>query len=167
MQVETLHIPRLYSPRLSPEMPKSIQLHVFVDASLEAYATVGYFRIEDDNGANSCIIGAKSRVAPIKPVSVPRLELQGGVLGIRFAESILCSHFDLRIDKTIIWCDSKTVLFWLSSEPRRYSQFVAFRIGEILDSKINAQWRWIPSEFNVADEATRTKELPELRASSR
>lgn len=139
--VETLHIPRLYSPRMSPKRPQSIQLHVFVDASLEAYATVAYFRIANDNGVDSCIIGAKSRVPPIKPISVPRLELQGSLLGNRFAESILQSHSGLDIEKTIIWCDSKTVLFWLASEPRRYSQFVAFRIGEILDTKLNFQWR--------------------------
>lgn len=167
MHVEQLHIPRLYSTRLSPARPNSIQLHVFVDASAEAYATSAYFRIEDENGVDSSMVGAKSRVAPNKPVSIPRLELQGAVLGNRFAESILQSHYSLPIERTVIWCDSKTVLFWLSSEPRRYSQFVAFRIGEILDSKNNAQWRWIPSEFNVADEATKTKKLPELQSSSR
>lgn len=167
MQVESLHIPRLYSSRLSPKPPKSIQLHVFVDAGLEAYASVAYFRIEDDNGVDSCLIGGKSRVAPLKPLSVPRLELQGGLLGNRFAESILHSHASLCISKTVIWCDSKTVLFWLSTGPRRYSQFVAFRIGEILDSPIQAEWRWIPSEFNVADDATKTTHLPELRSSSR
>lgn len=135
-KVENVHISRLYSSRMSPKPANSIQLHIFVDAGGQAYATVAYFRIEDDFGVDSCIIGAKSRVAPNKPVSVPRLELQGGVLGLRFAESILDSHYSLRIDKVIIWCDSKTVLFWLNSEPRRYSQFVAFRLGEILDSKI-------------------------------
>ncbi|XP_037041773.1 uncharacterized protein LOC119078376 [Bradysia coprophila] len=152
-QVESLHISRLYSPRMSPNKPTSIQLHVFVDASLEAYASVAYFRVEDANGVDSCLIGAKSRVAPIKPISVPRLELQGGILGKRFAESILHSHSYLEVEQTTIWCDSKT--------------FVAFRIGEILETKINAQWRWIPSEFNVADDATKTKYLPELRSTSR
>ncbi|XP_037030375.1 uncharacterized protein LOC119070165 [Bradysia coprophila] len=167
MQVEHLHIPRLYSTRLSPTRPKSIQLHVFVDASIEAYATAAYFRIENQDGVDSCLVGAKSRVAPNRPMSIPRLELQGAVLGNRFAESILQSHYSLDFEKIIFWCDSKTVLFWLNTEPRRYSQFVAFRLGEILDSKINAQWRWIPSEFNVADEATKTETLPELSSSSR
>lgn len=100
-------------------------------------------------------------------MSTPRLELQGAVLGNRLAESILKSHYSLYIEKTIIWCDSKTVLFWLNSEPRRYSQFVAFRIGELLDSTINAHWRWIPSDINVADEATKTKTMPALHATSR
>ncbi len=167
MKVEHLHIPRFYSARLSPNRIKSIQLHVFVDASTEAYATSAYFRIEDEDGVDSNIVGAKSRVASNRPISIPRLELQGAVLGNRFAESILKSHYSLEIDKTVIWCDSKTVLFWLNSEPRRYTQFVALRIGEILDSKINVQWRWIPSEFNVADEATKTKILPDLKPSSR
>lgn len=86
--VEEIHIPRLYSNRMSPQPPNSIQLHMFVDAGNEAYAAVAYFRVEDDYGIDSCIVGAKSRVAPIKPMSVPRLELQGAVLGTRLAGKI-------------------------------------------------------------------------------
>lgn len=96
--------------RMSPELPISIQLHIFVDASLEAYSAAAYFRIENESGVDSCSVEAKSRVAPIKPMSVPRLELQGGVLGTRLAGSIIHSHHGLQIEKTIIWCDSRTVL---------------------------------------------------------
>lgn len=141
MQVENLHIPPLYSPRMSPNHPKSIQLHIFVDASIEAYGAAAYFRIEDEDGVDSRVVGAKSIVAPNRPISIPRLELQGAVLGNRFGESILQSHYNLAIEKTVIWCDSKTVLYWLNCEPRRYSQFVAFGLGEILDSSLNAHWR--------------------------
>lgn len=83
--VEQIHIPRLYSLKMSPSLPKTIQLHLFVDASLEAFAAVAYFRIEDETGVDICLVEAKSRVAPIMPMSVPRLELQGGVLGTRLA----------------------------------------------------------------------------------
>ncbi|XP_037051788.1 uncharacterized protein LOC119085478 [Bradysia coprophila] len=166
-QVENVHIPRLYSPRISPVLPELIQLHVFVDASLEAYAAAAYFRIENNSGVDSCLVEAKSRVAPIKPMSVPRLELQGGILGTRLASSIVQSHDGLQIDKIIIWCDSRTVLAWINSDLRRYSQFVAFRVAEILDSSHKIDWRWIPSNENVADEATKSKKSLDLDMSSR
>lgn len=165
-KVERVHIPRLYSVRMSPLPPTSIQLHLFVDASLEAYAAVAYFRIEDESGVDSCLVIAKSRVAPIKPMSVPRLELQGGVLGTRLAGSIINSHTDMQIDKTIIWCDSRTVLSWIKSDLRKYNQFVSFRVAEILDSD-NIEWRWIPSSENVADEATKSKKIADVETSTR
>lgn len=96
-RLEEIHIPRLYSTRMSPDLPKSIQLHLFVDASLESYATVAYFRISNDFEIDSCLIGAKSRVAPNRPMSARRLELQGAVLGTRFANSIVKSHIGLKI----------------------------------------------------------------------
>lgn len=165
--VESVHIPRLYSMRMSPSPPKSIQLHLFVDASLEAYAAVAYFRIENESGVDCCLVEAKTRVAPIRPMSVPRLELQGGVLGTRLAGSIIKSHTGLRVDKTIIWFDSRTVLSWINSDLRKYNQFVTFRVAEILDSSDNFEWRWIPSEENVADDATKSKKIAELDTSSR
>lgn len=166
-QVEQVHIPRLYSIKLSPTPPTSIQLHLFVDAGLEAFAAAAYFRIENESGVDSCLVEAKSRVAPIKPMSVPRLELQGAVLGTRLVGSIVNSHIGLHINKTIIWCDSRTVLSWINSDLRRYNQFVTFRVAEILDSSHNISWRWIPSEFNVADEATKSTNTPDLSVTSR
>lgn len=165
--VEETHIPRLYSNRMSPQPAKSIQLHLFVDAGMEAYAAVAYFRVEDDYGVDTCIVGAKSKVAPIKPMSVPRLELQGAVLGTRLVVNIMKSHYDLTIEKAIIWCDSRTVLSWLHSDSRKYSQFVIFRVAEILELSCNMEWRWIPSSENVADEATKSKNKAELHSSAR
>ncbi len=146
-----------FYPTIIFNTPISIQLHLFVDASLEAFAAVAYFRIEDVSGVDSCLVEAKTRVAPIKPVSVPRLELQGGVLGTRLAGNIHKSHYGIQIDKTIIWCDARTVLSWINSDIRKYNQFVVFRVAEILESSDNIEWRWIPSSENVADEVTKTK----------
>ncbi|XP_037029336.1 uncharacterized protein LOC119069388 [Bradysia coprophila] len=164
--VENIQIPRLYSPKLSPNAPNSIQLHIFVDAIEEAYATAIYLRIEDDDGIDCCLVGAKTKVAPNKPTSTPRLELQGAVLGTRLASSIKSSQ-TLKFDKQVFWTDSQNVMGWVNSEARKYKQFVAFRICEILESSDQNEWRWIPSEHNVADEATKSKEIARLDSSSR
>ncbi|XP_037025620.1 uncharacterized protein LOC119066997 [Bradysia coprophila] len=154
--VEEVHIPRLYSNRMSPHPAKSIQLHMFVDAGIEAYAAVAYFRVEDDYGIDTCIVGAKSR-----------LELQGAVLGTHLAVNIIQSHYGLTINKTVIWCDSQTVLSWLHTDTRKYSQFVVFRVAEILELSGDMEWRWIPSLENVADEATKSKDKADLQSSAR
>lgn len=166
LNVENLRIPRLYSTKLSPKVPKSIQLHTFVDASIEACAAVTYLRIEDEEGVDCCLVGAKTKVAPNKPMSVPRLELQAAVLGTRLAENIKASQ-RLTFEKQVFWSDSKTVMGWINSEVRQYNQFVSFRIGEILESTDPNQWRWVPSKQNVADEATKSKEIPVLSNDSR
>ncbi|XP_037040280.1 uncharacterized protein LOC119077203 [Bradysia coprophila] len=165
-EVENLRIPRLYSPKLSPGTASSIQLHVFVDGSAEAFSTAAYLRIQDDDGIDCSLVGAKTKVAPNKPMTIPRLELQAGVLGTRLARSIKQSQ-RLQIEKVIYWSDSKTVMGWIYSDTRRYHQFVAFRIGEILETTDKAEWRWVPTEHNVADEATKSKEIQKLNSQSR
>lgn len=80
-------IPRCLIP--TPYMHSKAQLHVFCDASLEAYAAAAYIRLEIENGlANVKLIMAKSRVAPLKLLSVSRLELQAALLGARLAKTI-------------------------------------------------------------------------------
>lgn len=64
--------------------PTSIQLHVFADASVEVFAAVGYIRVVDANGnVDVALVGAKTRVAPVKLLSIPRLELSAAVLASR------------------------------------------------------------------------------------
>lgn len=68
-KVESLEIPRLYSPKMTPQCPKSIQMHIFVDASIEARAAVTYFRVEDEFGVDCSLGGAKIKVAPDRPLT--------------------------------------------------------------------------------------------------
>lgn len=112
------------------------------------------------------MIGAKTKVAPNKPLTVPRLELQAAVLGTRLAISIGQSQ-RLKIDKKFYWSDNQTVLSWIMSETRKYHQFVAFRVGEILESSSEDEWNWVSTDDNVADEATKSKNKPEISSTSR
>lgn len=111
-----------------------------MDASLEAYSAVSYLRIVDNDGIQCSFVGAKTKVAPIKPMSVPRLELQAAVLGTRLAKDVERSQ-RFTIQQQIFWSDSQTVLAWINSETRRYTQFVAFRVGQILEATELNQWR--------------------------
>ncbi|XP_055850516.1 uncharacterized protein LOC129915080 [Episyrphus balteatus] len=163
-KVADVRVPRCYSLLLS-EPGVNIQLHTFTDASENAYAAVSYFRVQWQNNIDVTIVSAKAKVAPQRPISVPRLELQAAVLGARLAKYISTSH-KFQISQQFFWTDSKTVLSWLRGDPRNYQQFVMFRIAEILDTSEAAEWRWLPSKLNIADKATKNKSAPEFNNES-
>ncbi|XP_017487272.1 PREDICTED: uncharacterized protein LOC108375640, partial [Rhagoletis zephyria] len=88
--------------------PKALQLHVFVDASEDAFAAVAYWRSTNAVGeVEVAFISAKTKCAPMKSLTVPRLELQAAVLGTRLMSCVREEH-SLDIDDCIIWSDSKT-----------------------------------------------------------
>ncbi|XP_045533952.1 uncharacterized protein LOC123721008 [Papilio machaon] len=151
-----LQLPRYYS--LSG-LVQERELHIFSDASELAYAAVCYWRIIFSDGrVKLSLICSKSRVAPLKPISIPRLELQGALLAARLASFVENSH-KYKPVKRVFWCDSLNVLAWLRSDARSYKPFVAHRIGEILELSQVKEWRWVPSLHNPADDATRSKRL--------
>lgn len=153
-KVKECQIPRCYVP---PRLQNSeAQLHVFCDASLTAYAAAAYLRFENNNKdtVRVSLIMAKSRVAPLKPLSVPRLELQAALVGARLAKFIE-KELEIKISQRFFWSDSATVISWIRSEPRTRHVFVANRLGEIGEITRTTEWRWVPTGQNPADDATR------------
>ncbi|XP_055604271.1 uncharacterized protein LOC129752524 [Uranotaenia lowii] len=161
-----VRIPRCYFPDYDVESYRSIQLHVFVDGSENAYSAVAYFRIIDRDQVRCSLITSKAKVAPLKPMSIPRIELQAAVIGSRLIQTVESLH-TIPIAKKFLWTDSCTVLSWIQSDARKFRQFVAFRIGEILEHTRPDQWRWVPTKQNVADEATKWLNGPSLDSKSR
>ena len=151
-KVMLCQIPRCYN--LSKNVG-SIELHVFCDASEKAYAAVAYWRSDfDKNNIHTAIVLAKSRVAPLKPTTIPRLELQAALLGVRLAKTILKEH-EFQVDRRTFWSDSQTVLQWIRTDPRTYKTFVMNRLGEISEETDISEWRWVSSRENPADDATK------------
>ncbi|XP_075163374.1 uncharacterized protein LOC142236009 [Haematobia irritans] len=164
--MQNLKIPRCYLQYFMNYSDVEVQLHTFVDASRDGYAAVCYFRLMKDSTIVCSIIGSKTKVAPLKIISVPRLELMAALIGARFADYIAKNH-KIKIDRKFYWSDSKTVLSWLKSDHRNYHQFVAFRVTEILDLSNIREWNWISTKQNVADDATRWGKLPNITKSHR
>ena len=106
----------------------------------------------------------KSRVAPLKPVTIPRLELTAAVCFIRVSQQIH-RELEYRIDEDFCWTDSKVVLGYLNNESKRFHVYVANRVQEIQDCTDKKQWRYIESKQNPADEASRGMRAKELQDS--
>jgi len=105
--------PRRYLP-LS-DTAKSLNLHVFADASIKAYGAVAYLC---ENGQSSLVI-ARTRVSPLKTKTLPRLELMAAVVAARLAKFIQSSLAPLYKDISIhLWSDSQIVLHWLHSHKK-------------------------------------------------
>ncbi|XP_014217295.1 uncharacterized protein LOC106645853 [Copidosoma floridanum] len=141
---------------------KEAQIHVFCDASTRAFAACAYLRCETTGGCISVtLLMAKSRVAPDKPHSVPRLELQAAVLASRLLNTV-SSEIEIPYSCAYLWSDSRTVLHWIQRDPRVRQAFVAHRLGEISERTANAKWKWVPTKENPVDAATRGKQLSEI-----
>lgn len=148
----SLRLPRLYS-RTGGVTRK--QLHVFCDASETAYATAIYWMVEYEDGSRRAVLAAaKARVAPMKAQTIPRLELQACLIGARLASTIIREH-RWQPDRVTYWTDSRTVLHWIGNDRVRYTPYVAHRLREISELTHPNQWRWVPTQDNVADDATR------------
>ncbi|XP_053699089.1 uncharacterized protein LOC128746063 [Sabethes cyaneus] len=153
-QVKSVSVPRCYRMKTSISDRNAIQLHVFVDASENGFAAVAYLRFEEDGEVDCVLIRAKTRVAPLRFVSIPRLELQAAVIGARLANDVMETH-KLKPAQRFFWTDSRNVLCWLNSDHRKYNPFVAVRISEMLELTETSEWNWVPAKLNIADEATK------------
>ncbi|XP_068158256.1 uncharacterized protein [Drosophila tropicalis] len=148
-----LTIPRCYFD--SSDQVHDVQLHTFVDASELAYAAVCYLRIRQGKRTYLSFVASKAKVAPLSPLSIPRMELQAAVIGAKLSNRIQRNP-SLSINSSCYWSDSKTVLKWLRMDPRKFQQFVMHRVGEILEFTNVSQWNWVPTNLNPADLATKT-----------
>ena len=99
-------------------------------------------------------IAAKSRVAPLKKLTIPRLELQAAVLATRLGKTIR-EESRFVFEKVVYFVDSTIVLGWIRSQASSFKTFVSTRIGEIQSNSDPAEWKHIHGKENVADDVSR------------
>jgi hypothetical protein len=137
----------------------TMQLHAFCDASSRAYAACVYLRSETPDGAQCCLLFAKTRVAPVKQLTIPRLELMAVVICSRIL-SFVEGELDQPIESKFIWTDSMCVLSWLKTG-KVTSVFVENRLKE-LRKRSDVQFRFVKTHENPADIPTRGMRLASL-----
>ena len=92
---------------------------------------------------------AKSRVAPLKPLTLPKLELMGALTAARLCNFIVKALHPLSLT-THFWSDSQITLHWIKGEGHT-NTFVTHRVTEILSFSVPDQWRYCPTQDNPAD----------------
>ena len=146
-------VPRCYFPKNVQTV--SIQIHGFSDASEDAYAGVVYLRMVDSKGTvHTSLVVSKTKVCPIKRLSIPRLELCGAQVLARLLHHVK-GIFQVPMTEVYAWTDSTIVLSWLSGSPRRFKTYVGNRVSEIIDRIPPDRWSHVVSADNPADCASR------------
>lgn len=144
----------------------TIELHAFADASERAFGAAIYIRtIQRDKTVKLNLLCSKSRVAPIKVQTIPRLELCAALLAAELMTRVQ-SDLGLHNNAIYFWTDSQIVLSWIHNNPGRMPVYVAHRIAKVLRLTIADQWRHVPSKQNPADVLSRGLKPREFAACS-
>ncbi|XP_052795874.1 uncharacterized protein LOC128228545 [Mya arenaria] len=133
----------------------NVELHMFSDASQYAYGAAAYIKIYDRQGNGKCsFVMGKSRLAPIKTVTIPRLELAAAVVSVKLFQ-MLIKELDTKGDNCYFWTDSMIVLGYVRNTSRRFKTYVANRLALIHELTSPNDWRYVPTNMNPADLASR------------
>ena len=150
--LSTIKLPRSFQP--GPSALSERELHIFCDASESAYGVVAYLKVTSEDGVFVTILLGKSRVSPLKTISIPRLELTAATLAAKMSRFIK-DELDVSDLPMFFWSDSMTALRYIRNVSTRFKSFVAHRVQQIQDLTDVASWNYVPTDCNPADLASR------------
>ncbi|GFY02115.1 integrase catalytic domain-containing protein [Trichonephila clavipes] len=142
--IQNIHVPRLVIGK------GRIIIHRFADASTAAYGALLYAQSISERDVSTRLLCSKSRVAPVKPITIPRLEFCACVLLSQLLEEVLHS-LTLPIQQIMLCTDSNIVLAWIQRSPEQLKTFIDNRIKIIQRLTQNCQWNHVSSNENPAD----------------
>ena len=151
VDLRSVRVPRCLLPK---GIIKSIQLHVYCDASETGYGACVYIRAVNEEGrVYTRLVMAKARVSPVKQQSIPRLELLGATIGVKLIQIVTTAFTNARFkcDAIFAYTDSTTVLAWLSRNSRVWVTFVSNRVSAILEVVQRKDWYHVKTKENPAD----------------
>ena len=142
--------------------PVQAEVHSFSDASESGIGQVSYLRTVNSKGeVHGSFLIAKSRVAPIKPISIPRMELTAAVVSVNITK-MLQSELNYENLRSVYYTDSEVVIGYISNEARRFHVYVGNRVQHIRDRSDPEQWHHVPGKVNPADEGSRSLTASQL-----
>nr|CAI5837829.1 unnamed protein product [Callosobruchus analis] len=165
--LNSLHIPR----NVIPQGFTVVDVHCFCDASNKAYASCIYVRSMDSNENYQVhLLCSKTKVAPLKVLTIPKLELSACLLGAQLMHSV-SNALQLNVP-VIFWSDSQVALWWIQTESSLLQVFVGNRVAKIQSLTSPQSWKYFlgpqflylpESEWPSTQVGTPTADLPELR----
>ncbi|GFT12003.1 DUF1758 domain-containing protein [Trichonephila clavipes] len=139
-----------------------IEVHDFSDASEHAYAAVVYIKCFNESGQlQTRLLCSKSRVAPLKTLTIPRLELSAALLLSKLVKKVV-PILQLPIHNIWMWTDSTIALAWIKTEPHTLKTFVSNRVAEIQTLSKDCHWKHVSSKNNPADLISRGYNVDEF-----
>jgi hypothetical protein len=150
--LKEIKIPRFLGTDFSFE--SNFHIFGFADASQKAYAAVLYLVKQNPTGSTVNFLAAKTKVAPLSSVTLPRLELSAALLLAQLTLTVI-ETLPLEIKEIHLWSDSQIVLSWISAPPSKGNPFVTNRVHKIKSLVPKALWQHISGKINPADCASR------------
>ena len=134
-----------------------IEIHGFCDSSAQAYCEVVYVRVVCNHGVELNLWAGKCRVAPMKDLSIPRLELLACVLLSKLVVSVINAvRLEVQVSNVFCWTDSQIALWWIKQSNERWNVWVQNRVEIIRNNISSVHWFYVPSSQNPVDIATRS-----------
>lgn len=151
--LEKIEVPRCFKTKEMENLRK-VELHHFSDASTEGYGQCSYLCLVDTNDQAHCLlVMGKAHVTPLKPITIPRLELAATLVPARVSDIL---NRELRYDeiKEVFWTDSKVVQAYIRNDACHFHTFVGNRVQQIRDRTVPEQWNYVDGKNNPADDAS-------------
>ena len=162
-KVQTIEIPRCVLPSTQLGGVISLQLHGFSDASKSAYGANVYLRGETTHGYSTHLIASKTRVAPLKGDTIPRLELMGALTLAKLITSVAQALQPIaNVNSIYCWSDSQIVLWWIYGDTKQFKQFIQNRVIQIRNLVSKEHWQYCPTNLNPSDIASRGIKCSEI-----
>ncbi|KRZ91048.1 Anaphase-promoting complex subunit 10, partial [Trichinella sp. T8] len=159
--ISEIRLPRCLLP-IGTDCIKEVELHGYGDASEMAYGSTVYLRITTVLGEIiTNLVMSKPRIAPVKRVTLPRLELMAALITAKLL-SFVKTSLEVKFSRIICWTDSQIALRWIQGDSYRWKPFVGNRVESILELTEAQWWRYCPTTDNPADVLTSGCSLKDL-----
>jgi hypothetical protein len=142
-----------------------ILLRGFCDSSEQAYGACLYIRSTDNNRSSCELLCSTSKVAPLKQLTIPRLEFCAATLLSKLYKKAI-QALNITIDKSYLWTDSSNVLTGIQVPPNKWKTFVGNRVALIQEETTASTWGHVPSQSNPSYLVSREIEHTTLSTST-
>ena len=160
-KLQEVQVDRCFRPREFGEV-REVQLHLFSDASRQGYASVAYLRAKDENSQIHCaFVMGKARLAPVREISIPRLELTAAVISVKLSK-IIREELDVNFQKVFYWTDSMSVLKCINNESKRFHTFESNGLTVIHKGSSHSEWHYVNRDNNSADDGSKGLKLDDM-----
>jgi len=147
-------VDRCFKPKGFGEV-KEVEMHLFSDASHQGYAAIAYLHLKDVTSQVHCAFGmGKARLAPIREISIPRLETTAAVISVRLSK-IIREELDMIVDRVCYWSDSTSVLKCINNESKRFCKFESNCLTVISNGSKPSEWKYVNHDDNPADDGSK------------